>query len=167
MFKVGLILSPLDSSNWTNRIKKLTSIRHKAIILRTAHGEIYTNERLHRFGMIDSPNCARCGEIETLEHKIYQCEYARRIWAEVWSFTDKLRIGNDALEAIDHVFSAHKDATIASLTVHSETLLRIISIKDTDNFLLHPKFLAKCIIERIIKLEKNKEIVDLLKTEMD
>ena len=153
--------------NWTSKIKKLTSIRHRATILRIAHGEIYTKARLYRFGLIESPNCVRCGEIETLEHKIYECDYVKRIWKEICSYTDKFRLDNVRLNDLETILVAHKDVNTASLTAHCETLQRILGMKEADNFLLHPKFLAKSIMQYIIRTDRDKEVVSMLKSVID
>ena len=43
---------------------------------------IYSNERRHRFGMSDSPVCetSNCGQIETVEHQLFDCPNAIRLW---------------------------------------------------------------------------------------
>ena len=46
-YKIGIITNPATTLAWGSAISKLTSVRHRSIILRTAHGEIYTKERLH------------------------------------------------------------------------------------------------------------------------
>ena len=84
LFKNGLIVTPNVGADWFNKIKKLTSVRHQSMFLRALHGEIYTKSRLFRFGLIDNPTCTRCDEIETLDHKIIECDYATRIWLEIF-----------------------------------------------------------------------------------
>ena len=53
IYKLGMILTPGEVKHWTRSIKKLASSRHKNIILRIAHGDIYSNERLCRFGLLE------------------------------------------------------------------------------------------------------------------
>ena len=74
-FKIGMVLENSEALTWGLRLARVNSTRHKNIILRVAHGEIYTKEKLHRFGLTDSPVCPRCQETETLEHKFIQCNY--------------------------------------------------------------------------------------------
>ena len=42
--------------------------------------DIYSQERRFRFGLTDSPKCLICGEIETVEHQLFVCKNARRLW---------------------------------------------------------------------------------------
>jgi hypothetical protein len=56
-YKSGMILSVTETMTWGYKIKKLNLVRHRNILLRVAHGDIYTEERKYRFGITDSPNC--------------------------------------------------------------------------------------------------------------
>ena len=70
LYKLGLVLDPGEVLAWTSKIRKLTGTRHKNILLRVVHGDIFSNSRLHRFGLRDSSNCSNCPELmETIEHK--------------------------------------------------------------------------------------------------
>ena len=69
-----------EALNWGSRLNKLTSIKHRNILLRVAHGEFYTKLKLQRFNLIDNSSCPRCGHIEDLRHKFVECAYVKRIW---------------------------------------------------------------------------------------
>jgi len=64
------------------KLKKLNSIAHRNILLRLAHGEIYSNERKYRHNLTDDPKCS-CGEIDTVDHKFIWCELTRKIWGTI------------------------------------------------------------------------------------
>lgn len=55
----------------------LRSIRYKLCFK-----NIYSNERRHRFGIADSPVCEspNCDQIETVEHQLFECANANRLW---------------------------------------------------------------------------------------
>ena len=42
------------------------------MMLKVAHGEVYTNLKLFKFRLKDTPRCNQCGQIETLNHKFLQ-----------------------------------------------------------------------------------------------
>ena len=72
-----------DSVDLSNSFKNLWSIKHpalRAIRLKLCHRNIFSNERRHRFGIADSPLCSGCGQIETIEHQIYECANAQNLW---------------------------------------------------------------------------------------
>ena len=94
-FKLGIKLTPSESINWGNRLNKLTSTRHKNTLLRALHGEIYTGEKLLKFGLRDTDKCPRCGEIENLNHKILTCAYVERIWNRTIPIISKLNTSSD------------------------------------------------------------------------
>ena len=71
------------SQAFRNHFKNLWAIKHpalRAIRLKMCYKDIYSNERRHRFGIADSPNCLRCGQIESVDHQMFECENAQRLW---------------------------------------------------------------------------------------
>ena len=48
---------------------------------------VFTNEKLFRFGMADSPTCAFCQtEVESLEHLLFSCKVPSKFWKHVLSW---------------------------------------------------------------------------------
>ena len=39
LYKIGLVLTPGEVKNWTKRLKRITSVRHRSLLLRIAHGD--------------------------------------------------------------------------------------------------------------------------------
>ena len=160
------MLTTTECISWGNVLRKLTSVRHKNTILRVFHGEVYTKVRLARFGLTDSDTCPRCDEAEDLEHKIAGCDYIKRIWDRVLELTSKLKVVNypehDRIRQILDVGCT--SSTV--LTIHAEILLRILSLKDASNYLVHPKALVKLALKYLHRSERDveskREIEDLL-----
>lgn len=48
-------------------------------MLRLLHGDIYTADRLVRFGLSDSDLCRRCFEKETIMHLLTDCSYTKMV----------------------------------------------------------------------------------------
>ena len=105
---------------------KLTSTRHKNIILRLSHGDIYSNDRLYRFGLIDSPRCSQCSEpCETITHRIIECPIANRSWQHL---NQKLReIGYQQVSQVttENILGAGEDTTNVELALRAELTLRL------------------------------------------
>ena len=128
MYKIGLALTPGEVLSWTSKIRKLTSVRHRSILLRIAHGEIYSNSRLFRFGLITSPGCENCDcDLETIEHKIVECQAAKESWKALHQVKVKLGLqaGQISLEEVMGTRIAKKDKL--SLVLNAELLQVIIS----------------------------------------
>ena len=64
LFRSGILNSPTETLTWANKVNALTNTRHKDVLLRVAHREYYTKERLHTYRLIDSPTCPRCEQVE-------------------------------------------------------------------------------------------------------
>jgi hypothetical protein len=163
-FKIGLELTERTSSTWLYRISKLTSVAHKNVILRAVHGEVYTMDRLSRFGLIDNNQCPRCGEVENLVHKLCECEYVSRIWNWVHRI---LKTPNDPNRAgtnyqLERILGIHTDPLL--LCLHAEIIKRILALPRETNYLIMPKLFAVNAIKALIMREKTGEIKEALKT---
>ena len=163
LFRSGILNSPTETLTWANKVNALTNTRHKDVLLRVAHREYYTKERLHRYRLIDSPTCPRCDQIEDYEHKILSCTYVSKIWVEAFRVTDRIYNPPNGVEIIRKITGMELGTNRIVLTLHSELLNRIFQIKDEANFLLRPKIFVRLAIEHLIKRETKEEIKQGLK----
>ena len=158
-FKIGLELNPKDSLTWCLRIKGLTSTSHKNTVLKVAHGDIYTQEKLNRFGLADSSKCPRCDQIETLQHKVIECQYAARIWTEVDILSTKLGSPVDPnSDPVTRIIGAGKNENLSTLTLKAEIMFIILRLQPDQNYLIHPKKLVIETARRLIIKEQNRKI---------
>ena len=165
LFNSGLLLNPSEALNWANKVSKLTSVKHRNFLLRIAHKELYTKEKLHRYGLIDSPLCPRCDQIETFEHRIFRCEYAKRIWDEVLTKSRRLNIGGQPPngDMLFNILGGGVENSVTTLTLHAEVIMRILSIPDDSSYLLRPQKFVENAVKLLIRREKEPQ-KDLLKT---
>ena len=158
-FKLGLHLTQGESRNWGQRLRKLTSTRHKNSLLKALHGDVYTKAKLHRFGLSDTDTCSRCGEIEDLQHRILNCTYADRIWSNALPTIRKLNTLNDPNESrLKLITGTSTYTSLASMTLIAEVMQTILYLKHDQNFLLHPKYLVNRAIKNISIKEGNPKI---------
>jgi hypothetical protein len=62
------------------RLVKNPKLRN--ILLRVWHGDIFSNERMKRFNMIEDDMCGRCKKYkETIDHQFLKCKEARLFWS--------------------------------------------------------------------------------------
>ena len=161
--KLGTILTSVESKSWGLKLTKLSSTRHKNILLRVAHGDIYTKAKLTRFGLSNDSSCPRCGEIEDLNHKFVTCDYVKRIWEEALRSTRSLTTFNPRMEAPeDVILGCYRGSNLTTVTLNAELLQRIHLLKDDTNFLIHPKHFVKQAILFLIRREKNSQIKENL-----
>ena len=158
-FKIGLSLTLKESLNWGHRVSKLTSTRHKNSLLRIAHGDVYTKDKLHRFGMADDNKCPRCDEVETLNHKFIGCPYVIRIWTSAKPFLEKLGAPLQTnLELTKIAMSSSIGSTVESMTLNAEILQTILYLKPEQNYLVHPRNLILNAIKSLATKEGNQKI---------
>jgi hypothetical protein len=148
-FKVGLDLNERDSRNWLFKLSKLTSVQHKGTLLKIAHGEIYTQERLVKFGLTNESSCPRCDCVEDLEHKIYRCHYVERIW----NYFLRITAADVNLDRLETVMGVHSRDWL--LCVHAELLKRILLLRSDQNYLTHPKHFVDRAIKSLRHRERN------------
>ena len=167
-FKLGPSLTPRETLSWGQNVSSLTCTKHKDVVLRLIHGELYSKERLHRYGLTADNDCPRCGDIETLRHKYIECHYVREIWKHTLALTDRTRVNppNFNETPCERIFCV-KDPNISSLTIHAEIISKIRMFKDErPTMLTLPKLIVKLAIESLIRKENNAEIkselIDLL-----
>ena len=165
VYKAGLILSPGEVVSWTRHMCKLTSTRHKNILLRVAHGDVFSNERLNRFRLRDSPGCSNCNEpYESPLHRVVECPNARRSW-EILDET-KVRIGLSRLtdHSLENILGTKDTLTKLELTLQAELLLRITSTSEGYD----PSQLVKASVKLIYHSENlNPDIRERLRREIE
>ena len=167
-YKLGCVASPNEVLSWGHSLKKLTSVKHGSMLLRVAHGEIYTKLKLFRFGLKESPRCTQCGSIETLAHKFVECPYVKRIWLKTFELTDQLRTSMDPNEDLKNKILGLVTGTNRTLmTIHAEVLTRIQLLKDDTNHTVHPKRFVELALMFLRKRERNSEIKSSLDDLLD
>ena len=161
-FKIGLRLTSNESLSWGLRLSKLSSTRHKNTLLKAAHGDVYTKDKLFRFGLRDSDLCPRCHQKEDLEHKLVTCDYAHRIWTKAMPYIAKLNPqSNSNSNRLKLILGADKDSSLAALTLSAELLQVIMALRDEQSYIIHPNFIVKRAIKGLSKKEGKDEIKKL------
>ena len=151
IYKIGMILDPGEVLSWTRRLKKLTSTRHRNIILRVAHGDIFSNERLARFGLRQDPNCPNCNaQIESVEHKIIECPGAVEAWLELERIKVILGLNNLSVLSMENILGAKDRLNPLELTLQAELVHKLTAI----NVKYCPKVLVKKVIKYISYSER-------------
>ena len=151
IYKIGLILDPGEVLHWTRRMKRLTSTRHKNLLLRVVHGDIFSNERLYRFGLVTSPCCLNCAEpSESILHRIIECPKAIEAWQELEIF--KRTIGLTPLTdlSIENLVGAKDQVKKLALALQAELMHKLTSI----NKITCPKRLVKAAVKFVGQAER-------------
>ena len=126
IYKIGMILDPGEVGAWTNRLRNLTSTRHRNILLRTAHGDIFSNSRLFRFGLKDNPGCSNCPEaFETIMHRLCDCPKAVEAWNKLEEAKTVVGLDNLSDRSINSILGAKGRPNKIELALNAELILKL------------------------------------------
>ena len=129
-YKSGMLLTPGEVRHWSGKLRKLTSTKHKCAILRVAHGDIYTNDRLVRFGLANDSRCLSCdNQNETLVHRLVECPIARESWVKLEEQIEYMGLQTLTSITLENILGAGPDSDPSKLelTLRAELLSRIMS----------------------------------------
>ena len=66
---------------------------------------VFTNKKLFRFGLAESPSCAFCQtEVESVEHLLFSCRVSSSFWKHVLSWLRDNNVSVDNLKEEDVIF---------------------------------------------------------------
>jgi hypothetical protein len=65
---------------WTNLHNAWTAETITAVWYAVIHDLVLTNVRLHKIRLADTPDCKECGIVDTLSHRLTECDEGKNIW---------------------------------------------------------------------------------------
>ena len=122
----GVFYPTIDTFNNAYNIIEMGSLpsKTKETAFQILNRTIWTNNKAHKSGRRDNPNCDKCNQTETIEHLIYGCEeYSADLWTELG-------------QSLTHVIVAHTRKAIPTIQF---TPLEIIYNKTHPSIKLHIK----------------------------
>ena len=95
------------------------------------HGDVFSNERLCRFGLRDNAACMSCLEqLETVQHRLMECVKAQ----EAWRILDEIRtnLGLNTLTALtlDNIVGAKDRLNKFELAMNAELIHKLTTKGD-------------------------------------
>jgi len=126
IFRIGIIMTPIETINTFTKLSKITSTRHKNIILRALHGDVYTNETT--------------------------CTYSIGTINEIFRLTSRLATQTSAPDNIQRALGTYLNTNECILTIHAELISIINRRKLPVN---NPNANAMTILRRLL-LKENK-----------
>ena len=79
-----------DKENIVKFRNKCKNIKLRHVYYRLISGDIFSKERMFRFGMADNNTCERCNGVESSRHLLWECEESRNMWElfNIWSINN-------------------------------------------------------------------------------
>jgi hypothetical protein len=60
--------------------RQCKEVKLRNTFYRLINKDFFTAERMFRYRMTESPNVNRCGEIETVDHLLFECNDSKKMW---------------------------------------------------------------------------------------
>ena len=70
----------MDKENILKFRNTCKNIKLRHVFYRLISGDIFSKERMCRFGMINNNTCERCQQVESTRHLLWDCVESRNIW---------------------------------------------------------------------------------------
>ena len=164
-FKIGFNLGINDSLTWCYQVKKLKSARHQTTMLKIAHGDMYTNDRLLRFGLRDNDSCDRCGNTDSRAHRMATCPKALALWNEARSLCNQQPLTDTDPDLLKIVLGI-KDPLGGELVLHAELLQVLNNTLDLKINTVPTKLALKMTLKKLYSVEKG-QCKDSIKALLD
>ena len=164
-FKIGFNLGVNDSLTWCYQVKKLKSARHQTTMLKIAHGDMYTNDRLLRFGLRDNDSCDRCGNTDSRAHRVATCPKALALWNEARSLCNQQPLTDTDPDLLKIVLGI-KDPLGGELVLHAELLQVLNNTLDLKINTVPTKLALKMTLKKLYNVEKG-QCKDSIKALLD
>ena len=152
-FRIGLTLDIGEALTWGHRINQLTSSRHKATMLKVAHGDIYTKDRKLRFGLADNDRCDRCGQPDSRTHTIASCPKALELWNLLREMDNKAPLTIQCPDLLKDILGASEPVG-GTLAINAEVLQLLVNSLDNKISNLPPRLTLRIILTKLHNQEK-------------
>ncbi len=131
--KLGVNVFELENIMKFRESCKNTRLRN--IYFRAIHNDLFSNERMKRFKMVESDKCNRCDEVESSKHLLWECIESRRIWNLYNKVIKEQTQIADSVLIFDDIFKMHENKVLNMIKVKIiQQLIQIIRpVRWTEN----------------------------------
>ena len=111
--------------------------------------DIFSKERMCRFGMINNNTCERCHEIETTKHLLWGCVESRNIWELFNSWISNNNSDSHTINEYQDIYRIDENAHVCK--VKMKIIQEMIQIERPSGWN----------VERIISISKDIKSIEL------
>ena len=146
-----------DKDNIVKFRNKCKNIKLRHVFYRLISGDIFSKERMCRFGMTNSNICERCQQVESTKHLLWGCIESRNIWElfNVWLTTNSRPVSNLMNEYQD-IYRIDECAHVCK--VKMKIIQEMIQIQRPSGWNMEKINLISNDIKRIELYNKNKKL---------
>ena len=146
-----------DKDNIMKFRNKCKNIKLRHVFYRLISGDIFSKERMCRFGMTNSNICERCQQVESTKHLLWGCVESRNIWElfNVWLTINSRPVSNLMNEYQD-IYKIDECAHVCK--VKMKIIQEMIQIQRPSGWIIEKINLISYEIKRIELCNKNKKL---------
>jgi hypothetical protein len=74
------------------------------IYFRMIHNDFFTYKRMFAYKMSTTPNCPRCGQLETSKHLLWDCVESKSLWKSYNNILNKIHLGKMFLNHYEDLY---------------------------------------------------------------
>ena len=155
--KTKLGIEVFDKESIMKFRNKCKNIKLRHVFYRLISGDIFSKERMCRFGMTNSNICERCQQVETTRHLLWGCVESRNIWElfNVWLTINSRPVSNLMNEYQD-IYRIDECAHVCK--VKMKIIQEMIQIQRPSGWIIEKINLISYEIKRIELYNKNKKL---------
>jgi hypothetical protein len=105
-FNAKLDIQSFDTNNILKFRKNCKNPKLRNIYFRLIHNDFFTRVKMKKYNMVDSDDCLRCGNTETLKHLIWDCSHAKIIWSYYNELMCKTNNADENVKEYSNIFIA-------------------------------------------------------------
>jgi hypothetical protein len=68
------------------------------------HNDFFTYKRMFAYKMSTTPNCPRCGQLETSKHLLWDCVESKSLWKSYNNILNKIHLGKMFLNHYEDLY---------------------------------------------------------------
>jgi hypothetical protein len=105
--------------------KQCKNTKLRSIFYRLLNRDFFYAAKMHKYKMLESPMCTRCGQFESNEHLLFECKSSREMWEQYNKVMVDLSKGfKEKIESFEDIFNFEGDAfgNIVKIKLIQETI---------------------------------------------
>jgi hypothetical protein len=123
-FKTRLGITEFEPEQIIRFRKHCKNAKLRNIYFRLINRDFFTYSRMKKYKMVETDKCPRCGQIETINHLLWECDSAKHIWSLYNKFIANLVSAKEEqiLSYNDIYKIGHKSITYLKVTIVQELI---------------------------------------------
>jgi exonuclease III len=148
-FGEKLDIGEFDNNNITIFRKYCKNAKLRNIYFRLIHKDFFTHVRMKKFNMTTTDKCPRCGEVETIQHLLWECLQVKLIWKIYNNLMVKVNKTDEQINDYKQIYEVGKTSGTALIKI--KVIQELIQIRRPMNWNMEN---LKKLVTDLVNIEK-------------